>query len=273
MTPAQATGFQTQQPQRSPLEILDEIKTRYAESRTKDTFNAIILGNLGSGKTSILKTCPKPVLIHSFDPGGTKLRDMKPLIDSGEIIVDNSFEIDSMNRPTAYDSWEREWERLRSADVFANIGTYCIDSFTTWIQSLVYAVAKKSGKGFGCLSQPDWQRIKNVVIDIVRLNTALPCNFIMTGHLQLVLDKVEGKSIVRFNSIPSLKINVPVLFDEIYVLDTENSPNGLSRTLITSNTGRFEARTRIGAGVFEVREKPDIKYLLEKAGLDTNEKT
>jgi len=42
----------------------------------------------------MLKTCRLPVLIHSFDPGGSDV--LKKEIADGKILVDNRFETDEI---------------------------------------------------------------------------------------------------------------------------------------------------------------------------------
>jgi len=144
-----------------------------------DTFNAILLGALGTGKTTILRTCRFPALVHSFDPGGCKVKLLENHIADGRIVVDNRYEKDSLRDPT-YPAWEKEFLRLKAGGVFEGIGTYFIDSFTTWITSMVYTISKLNGKQHGLMSQPDWQVAKNTVIDNIKLCTALPCDFIMS---------------------------------------------------------------------------------------------
>lgn len=268
-------------PMAEPLNIdLDKIKEelkRLRELPTEDiagdTFNMILLGELGVGKTSLFDTLRKPVLVHSFDPGGCKLHHLKPLIESGDLIYDPRYEKEQAERPTAYMAWEREFMRLRQLNVFHEVGTYCLDSFTTWLRALVNETAKRNKRPHQVLQIQDWQVVGNCIIDNVKLATALPCDFVMTGHLMLEKDEVSGRMITRFKSIPSLKVDVPLLFDEIYVLEAQGAREGVKRHLITQSTGQYIARTRIGSGVFDVHEEPNILDLLVKAGMVKKEDT
>jgi len=254
----------------------------YTSDIGKNTHNMMLLGGIGAGKTHMLRTAIQPILVHSFDPGGTRLRLLEDLKKSGSMLVDTTFEREPDDRQTKklgkkpdteiYRLWEDEFDRLRNGDFFSSVGTYCIDSSTNFIHAMKSEVARRNGRNDSTLTQPDWQILGNTFGDVVRFCTALPCNFILTGHLKLFKDEVEGVMIARFNIIPSLQIDLPSLFDEIYVLEASESSQGLKRSVITASTGKYEARTRIGGGVFEVREEPDIKYLLNKAGLDNKDK-
>lgn len=260
----------------------DRLRSMYTADIGKNTHNMMLLGGIGSGKTHMLSTAVQPVLVHSFDPGGTGLRLLKGMKESGAMLVDTSFEreLDIMKtkkigvKPDTriYRDWEIEFDRLRWGGFFDHVGTYCIDSSTNFIHALKSEVARKNGRDDSALTQPDWQILGNTFGDVVRFCTALPCNFVLTGHLKLFKDDVEGVMIARFNIIPSLQIDLPSLFDEIYILESKTTSQGLTRKVITANTDKYEARTRIGGGVFEVREEPDIKYLLDKAGLDNKDK-
>lgn len=246
---------------------LDKLRAMYTKDIAGGTTNICLLGDLGVGKTSILSTARMPVLVHSFDPGGCKLHHLQPLIKEGKIIVDSRFEKEDGKKPTAYKEWESEFERLRMGNVFSGLGTYVIDSFTTWLAALKNEIVKRKGRSEGVLQLQDWQVIMNVVIDMTKLCTALPCDFILTGHLSLEKDEVSGRMLARFKSIPSLQIDVPLLFDEIWVMLSEEVKNGTERRILTQSTGKYTARTRIGSQVFEMYEEADIKKMLKKAGL------
>ncbi len=89
-----------QQPEQ--LNVKEEFATlrkRFEEDPGRDTFNALVLGELGTGKTRLLKTCRKPVLGFFFDPGGYKT--LKDEIDRGEVIP-LRFEPDDPHNPWAF---------------------------------------------------------------------------------------------------------------------------------------------------------------------------
>lgn len=264
-------------------DYVEDIRGMYKKDLAQGTFNALILGPIGSGKTNMIGTARKPVLLHSFDPGGTKtLRnfvdpktgEVSDLIKSGDVIPDSSFEGDDSEDPSAWKNWEREFKMLRRKDkFFEQIGTYAIDSFTMWVMSLKYHLLERQGREDGVMARHDWQILGNTVRDTINVMTALPCDLIMTGHLTTEKDDVTGKIQTNLQAIPSLQNDLPMLFDEIYCLENSETSKGINVSLITRNTGKYEASTRIGSGgVFDTRETPDIKTLLKKAGYPYKDK-
>ena len=86
--------------------IADEFRTireLYESNPNKDTFNAIIYGYMGTGKTQVIGTARKPVLIHSFDPGGEKVLVDK--IKKGQVMVNSEFQHEDDKKPTSYRAW------------------------------------------------------------------------------------------------------------------------------------------------------------------------
>jgi hypothetical protein len=253
---------------------LNEISSMYTAQLAKGTFNMLLLGLPGVGKTHMISTARKPIMIHSFDPGGARLSVLQKLVKSGDAIIDERFEREAIKvqngrtilDPQAYELWEKEFLFLYESDFFSQVGTFCIDSFSLWLQALKARIAVKAGRTDGLLQIQDWQVIGNVLRDMVKLCTAADCDFIMTGHVYLEKEEMSGRMLSHFYTIPSLRVDVPMLFDEIYVMEATETKDGIIREVITQPTGKIVARTRMGSEVFEVREKPDIMYLLKKAG-------
>ena len=137
-----------------------EIKEMYDADPRSLTFNSIIYGALKTGKTSILRTCPKPIFVHSFDPSGTLvLRDM---IDKGEVLADTRFEHEDPFKPTACQLWEDSFNRLYRKDFFKHVGTFALDSVTTWAGIIMNEVIRRAAKTKknreigGAPQQQDW---------------------------------------------------------------------------------------------------------------------
>jgi len=251
-----------------------KIRHKYETDPRTKSYNAIVYGGLGSGKTASIRSCRTPILVHSFDPGGTKVLSGKAdwsayntSIESGDILVDTSFEVDDPSKPVAFESWDTEYHRLKKLDFFSHLGTYAIDSITTWAQCAMNAVLKKAGRAGGVPQQNDWYPQMNMLELAIREFISLPCDCILIGHDAATKDEVTGKIFKDLMITGKLVRRVPLLFDEIYHAETKETSKGVEYQLLTRKNGTYQARSRLGKnGELELYEKPDIKNILRKVG-------
>jgi hypothetical protein len=269
-----------------PLDInveLATIRDRYTNDTSQKTFNCLLYGKSGSGKTYSLRTCRRPILIHSFDQGGTKgLRD-ELSAEHATLFADTRFETEDSKHPTVAAMWDREMDRLTSIKFFDHIGTYCIDSFTTWVQAVMNHVmattprAAKSIPGIPMIS--DYQLGGNMIRDAVKRINALVCDVICTGHVAVEKDEATGGMENALATYPSLRTVIPLLFDEIYVALPQRTSTGTDYRFLTQNDGLYIARTRLGSpdtdnkSRFEKYEPADFKALLTKIGWPTTDRS
>jgi hypothetical protein len=252
-----------------------EVKDYYDHDPRQDSFNLLLLGEYGTGKTLLSRTARLPVHIDSFDPGGTK--SVKDWIDKGYIIADTRFEGDNPAKPDRFSLWKTEFAFRESMGYFNALGTYVLDSSTSWADSIMYDVQKKAGKaGEAPRWAHDYMPQKTDINLWLRKCLDLPCDFILTGHMeQFELVDDEGRKTLRYRFLTTGKgtVTIPLLFDEIWVLVAEPKPSAQpKRYVITTNVGMYAGRTRIGRDKFDLYERPDIKYLLKKAGKPCEDK-
>lgn len=257
------------------LDVKAEVKKineMYAADKRQDSFNLLLLGKSGTGKTNLFSTCVKPVHIDSFDPGGTK--HLKPFIKSGEIIVDTRFEGDDPFSPKVFSLWIEEMKRRDKINYWDHLGTYALDSSTSWGATIMNQILKVAGiPGQTPRFTHDYHPQKVLIQNWIKSMLRMPCHFILTGHLDSVKDEVTGQVEYRYMTTGKGDVTIPLEFDEIWVADTKETSQGLQYRILTQKTGSYSScRTRIGKGVFEQYEKPDVKYLLTKAGLKTEDK-
>jgi hypothetical protein len=275
-----------------PLDIQTEIarvRKYYENDERQKGFNLLLLSEYGAGKTPLLKTARRPVWIDSFDPGGTL--GLRKEIKRGEIIADVQYEEDDPFAPSAYKLWRSNFKKRYSSGFFDQIGTYCIDSATTFSAAiLAYKMDEPEWKGKATPSRAgevpmhrrDYNPAKVEMQNYLRKILNLPCDFILTGHLRPIEKKVgvrasDGEPIMdvkyRFLAIGQAAQFIPLLFTEAWVVISSEGPSGTKRKLLLDSAGEYLARSRLKAdGVLEAKEDPDLRAILKKAGFDYKDK-
>ena len=264
------------QPNNENLNIVksvEEIRRLYKEDKSQESFRLLLLGESGSGKTFFLRTCRKPVLLDSFDPGGSK--SLRDLISRGEIIADTRWEKEDPKKPSAYEAWKKEMFSRTRAGLWDHLGTYVIDSATMWSEAIMNWVQNKSGRAgeapkFTKDYVPQKVEIRNWIREIMK---DIPCDFILIGHLQPVEDQVSGQVHYRFMTTGKGMVVIPLLFDEIWVADPRGTSSGVEYRLLTQSTGIHVARSRLSkGGLLGNYEKPDMKAILKKVNMNHEDK-
>lgn len=257
------------------------VKNYYEKDPLQKRFSALICGPIGSGKTFLLRTARLPVHIDSFDPGGTKgLRD---LIDRGWIVADTSYESEDPFNPTAWERWLKRTEIRFSIGYFNQFGTYALDSSTKWQDAAMNAQLKIAGRVAGVPQhRHDYNPTKVAMTNYINKFMNIPCDFILNGHFRedeeiLSIDTKTGitktRKEYRFLTIGQAATTIPLMFDEIYVMQSKETSSGWERELLLEAQGKYLARSRLKAnGKLDVTEPANIKALLKKIGLPWEDK-
>ncbi len=243
----------------------DEIRKAYAERILQKKTNILIIGQQGDGKTQLVETCPGPILIDSFDPGGTEtIRDM--IEEEGKILCNPEYENDNPKRPFVFKKWFDATAKLERDKFFESIGTYVIDSGTRWAESLLNKIVADDGRAGQNPQIQDYGEQNNTARDCLETLAKLPCNFVMTFHYIVDRDKDKG-SFAELVVTRRLRYRIPALFGESWIIRTKGTGDTVEHYLQTKNLGIHKAQTRIGRkGNFNLQEPADIRALLKKAG-------
>ena len=252
------------------LTEVQALREAYSTDPRQSSFNILVLGEMGSGKTFLFRTARFPVHIDSFDPGGTK--GLKEWISTGDIVVDSQYESEDRMKPWAFAKWEANFERRVKSGYFDQFGTYLIDSASSFSDAIMNSILKKSNiAGSPPRYTKDYTPQKTLIHNYLRLMLDLPCDFAMTGHLEPYTSGEE--TMFRFLVTGKGAIIFPTLFDEVYIMLPKTIGQKTAYRLLTQNTGTYLARSRLAAnGKLDMYEDPDIKNLLKKAGLSTDDK-
>jgi hypothetical protein len=250
---------------------VQKLREFYKQDPRQESFNILCLGESGTGKSFLASTARKPVHIDSFDPGGSK--GLKKWIDKGEIIVDSKYEGEDPKKPFAFSEWKKNFDGRFREGYFNAFGTYVLDSSTTWSEAIMNDILKKAGiAGEAPRYTKDYTPQKVEIRNYIRKMLDLPCDFIMTGHLELKEDPDKGH-IFRFLTTGKGALIIPLLFDEIWITKTKSTSQGTEYQILTQADGLYIARSRLAQdGKLDRIEKPDIKALRKKVGLSIEDK-
>lgn len=257
-------------------EQLAEISSMYDNSKSTSKVNILIIGESGVGKTTLAETCPKPVLIDSFDPGGTRA------LSKDKIFV-RDFSGDSIKAPTKFVEWGKQVEHDVKTGFLDGFGTYILDSATTFNSTLLNAIKNKRSNPLtreiesqGFSSNPDKPHYGIALTtfkDYIKLIAESKCNFILMAHMEIIVDPITEHFVYFMNLPGKLKIEIPILFDEVWYMRTTMKDGKLVRELVFVNDGKWKGKTRIGRDVFKTSEPAHITDLLKKAGYPTEDRT
>jgi len=261
---------------------LKRVKDYYEGDPLQKRFSALITGETNAGKTFLLRTARKPIHIDSFDPGGTKC--LMDYIKKGDIVADTQWEADDPFKPNKFAEWMKSCDIRFQTNYFEHFGTYVIDSATTFGEAVMnYQLAGRNAQG----ESPNWGKDyvpqKTFMQNYIKKLMRIPCDFIMTGHLREVRKvlSIDSKTGVvredvkyRFYTTGQAVVTIPLLFDEIYVLIGEDGRGRApERKMLIDSLGTYIARSRLKAeSKLNPVEEPDIKKLLQKAGLNWEDK-
>lgn len=260
-------ALKTNQPKLDIQAEFAKLKTMYQEDVTSAKINILLLGESGSGKTFLMRTAPGPVHIDSFDPGGGK--GLRAYVESNHVLVDSRWEKEQPWKPTQFVAWEKEMERRISIGYFDHIGTYMLDSATTWSAAIMNEILKKANiPGQSPRFTHDYGPQKVAIINWTKRLLSLPCNVVITGHLKN--EYSDGGALIakRFMTTGQAATVIPLLFDEIWVMDPKKTAKGQNYRILTSSTGMNQARSRLSAdGLLEQYETADLSAMMKKGGL------
>jgi hypothetical protein len=257
----------TKSPAESPASILNSLTKGYTEGASNKA-NFLIYGDMGTGKSYLLRTARKPVLVYLFDPGG--LKALNSLIASGDIFV-RLYEYEDSHHPTLFRQFEKDFEEDQKKGVHAAMGTVAIDSLTTMGDAVMNAVLAKSSRAGQVPQLQDYFLLQQTLRDVCKECCNLSADFVLTGHVGTDKDEISGKILTSLMVSGKSSVKLPILFDEVYVTQRTQVMKGTNKVdeykLLTSSTNLFKARTRIGSEKFAQLEDPDLKALRKKAGM------
>ena len=236
-----------------------------------DRIRVLIYGGSGTGKTYSLRTFRYPLWVDSFDPQGSIA--LQDLVKEGNAIIQNAYEDENPDKPKAFEAWDTAFTKQVQQGLFNHVGTYVLDSATTWASAALNVVLAKSGRPGGVPQQNDWYPQMVLMEKGLRRIMTLPCDIVFICHDDVVEDKILG-SISRSPMMTGkLKKRIPLLFSEVYYAQARRTSKGTEYVWQMQRDAQNEARSRMQAlpsakgSKFETLELADFRALTKKFGV------
>jgi hypothetical protein len=201
------------------------------------SLKCIVVGKAGSGKSVFASTFPTPAFLFDFDKGALTYRGLD--------IDYEQFDLTAQG----WVKFEKVFAEVVKAVSEGKYKTVIFDSASTLTDlAMERAMAldpKRSATG-GPLWNVHYQMVKNLVEGRIQKFINLPCNLVLTAHLNIVTDQESGAVIdVTPLFTGTLSTKIPGLFDEVYYATAQTKGGQTHWVLQTVPKGMYAARSRI----------------------------
>jgi phage nucleotide-binding protein len=220
------------------------IQLKRTKEATAQAVKLLVYGQAGAGKTSLIPTLPKPVIL-SAEGGLLSIADTNlPFI-----------EITSMAELQEAYRW------LTSSAEAGEFQSVALDSISE-IAEVVLNAEKKINKD----PRAAYGAMQEQMADVIRAFRDLPGKHVyMSAKLEKTQD--EMGRVLYAPSMPGNKTgqSLPYFFDEVLALRVEKDAEGFTRrALMTDGDGLWLAKDR--SGKLEVWEDADLGEIIKKIG-------
>jgi hypothetical protein len=220
------------------------IQLKRTKEATAQAVKLLVYGQAGAGKTSLIPTLPKPVIL-SAEGGLLSIADTNlPFIEI-----------------TSMDELREAYKWLASSAESAEFESVALDSISE-IAEVVLNAEKKINKD----PRAAYGAMQEQMADIIRGFRDLPGKHVyMSAKLEKTQD--EMGRVLYAPSMPGNKTgqSLPYFFDEVLALRVEKDAEGYTRrALMTDGDGLWLAKDR--SGKLEVWEDADLGEIIRKIG-------
>lgn len=211
-----------------------------------DKFHALIYGDSGSGKTHLLGTFPK-VLILDTDNGVDTLSGLDVDVEHWATRVGDA---------DSKEVWKAFLDRVDQFVKNPTHETLALDSLTTLGDMVVaHIVGKQNRTG---LQLQDYTPIYDELSKLILKLRRSPTHMILTAHEETTRDEYNAKLIVRPLSIGNqFPKRLPIFFNNIYNVKAERAGNRGSppeRLLLVQPDGTRMAKTQANNNDTEIKK-------------------
>jgi phage nucleotide-binding protein len=219
------------------------ISVKRTRDLTKSGVKLLVYGAAGAGKTSLITTLPKPIVL-SAEAGLLSIQDADlPFIEINTI--------DDLRQAYVYITSEAGAE-------YESVALDSISEIAEVVLNAEKKIAKDPRQAYGAMQEQ--------VSDLIRAFRDLPGKHVyMSAKLEKSQDEM-GRMLYA-PSMPGNKVgqSLPYFFDEVLALRVERDADGnTQRALMCDTDGLWAAKDR--SGKLAPWEAPDLGAIIEKIG-------
>ena len=203
----------------------------------------LVYGQAGAGKTSLIPTLPKPIILSA----------------EGGLLSISQHDIPFIE-VTSMDALREAYSWLLDSDEAKQFDSVALDSISEIAEvcfSKEKSIAKDPRQAYG--------EMQTTMAELIRSFRDLPKHVMMTAKLEKAQD--EMGRMMYSPSMPGNKTgqSLPYFFDLMLALRVEKDEEGVSqRALMCDSDGLWQAKDR--SGKLDAWEAPDLGVILDKLG-------
>jgi hypothetical protein len=206
-----------------------------------DLDKVLVVGGVGIGKTLNFWTLPGRKFAYLFDPNARAAVQGDKNIDFLEFIPDLDeidISIKSLTKekgdapirkkisPETYPKFAKDFNDRIDAGFFKDYDWLMFDSCTTLSDIMMDRIMYINGRAGRQPQQDDYGPEMQSMKKLFRLATGVAgCNLYVTAHHEVYKDEATSRSYSRIMMTGRGRIRIPLMFSQIYVLDTEVEKN------------------------------------------------
>lgn len=206
----------------------------------------LIYGQSGAGKTTMISTLPKPIIISS----------------EGRLITLRGYDIPFINVRSLEDL-DKAYEIIATNNNYESVA---IDSLTEVAEVILTNIKKEElGRNQGKANLLKvYGELSEKIFEIIRKFRDIGKNVYVTAWLDRIKDDMTG-AMLYGPSIPGNRVTqaLPYFFDLVAALRVEKGDNDhIYRCLMCNSDGQWQAKD--GLGILSMWEAPDLGSIIER---------
>lgn len=234
------------------------------------THKFFLLGDTGSGKTSLLPTLPGRKFAYLFDPNailslrGHDLEYEEFLPDRLNLSV-KSLKKDVGDKTTSFKNdlfveWEKNFNAKLDSGYFNNFDVIAFDSATTFLDLIMDRVLTINARAGQWPQQDDYGPQMMTFTNVCRSLMSLGKTIFMTGHMETKQDELTKRIFRQPMLTGRLRTKIPLLFSDIFICEAENDGRGKITHKIQTSPDRITTCVRTSFKGLEAFEDVTVDW-------------